>query len=578
MTNPINPPITIHTYVPPMPPSSGVVIPNKGTYFTADETITEEGLEKTCSNCIFFESRLDKEWQNDVLGGEVDFDICTKLSRAISNSNSAKTNKIYQKKIASTCSEFKSYTDFMRPDNELNMDDVKLTDSKVYVGIPTFNRSVLSDKESPKPKKCSVCVFNRPAEVLRGEDLNIETTLNICAAKGFVNIIGNDNAKDCSIGVPIFAPNVPDEDYLKFLKEYENSIKGSLEPLEDLTPMDDFVNTTSIDENDPLDYKSDKDVTDEDKSFGIISWRRIENVEGDKHIFMPIFDPNKFSDEERSKIPRPGDQEHPELYVDYNHIMYKLGALWTMGETPNLIGYAGTGKSEAYRHAAYLMQLPFERISVTNSTEIDDLAGHAQFSKEKGTYFNYGRIPKTWAKPCVVLIDEPNVGPPDVWQFIRPLTDNSKQLVLDINNGERISRHKHCFMGMAMNPAWDSRNVGTHEISDADGRRLMHIFVPMPNAAVEQEIVLKHCATNGYKIEKSTYRQLEKICKDIRELCSNDVLPIQWGVAQQIKVARATEFFTVPESYNLAIADLIDPDSAEAIRGVVASHKRGVIK
>lgn len=218
------------------------------------------------------------------------------------------------------------------------------------------------------------------------------------------------------------------------------------------------------------------------------------------------------------------------------------------------------------------MQLPFERVSVTASMEIDQLAGHAEYSPDKGTYFTYGRVPKAWSSRCVILIDEPNVGPPEVWQFLRPLTDNSKQLVLDMNKGERVERNKHCYMGMAMNPAWDSRNVGTRDISDADGRRLMHIYVPMPNKMVEKQIIKQYCKLDNYDLSDKILLDMDKIAKDIRELCANDTLPIQWGIAQQIKVARATKYFNLKESYRLAIADLLDPESKDAFMAVVTSN------
>lgn len=320
-------------------------------------------------------------------------------------------------------------------------------------------------------------------------------------------------------------------------------------------------------------------LTDEEKSAGIVEWEEIKNPsQGGPSIFIPIFDPNVFDEEERSKIPNTGDDEHPENYVDHQNILYRAAAIWLgLSQTPALNGIPGVGKTEAFRYIAWKMRLPFERVSITNRTELDDLAGKMQVSPDKGTYFQYGRIPKAWNKPCVIVIDEPNVGPPDVWQFLRPLTDNSKQLVLDMNNGERISKNKFCFMGMAFNPTWDLRNVGTHEISDADGSRLMHISVPAPTEALERKIITEACKVDGYKIPDAILDSIMRIAKDIRELAPQD-FPVHWGIRQQIKVARAAQYFSLKDCYRMAAADLLHPDDSEQIFQIVNANDASKIK
>lgn len=230
-----------------------------------------------------------------------------------------------------------------------------------------------------------------------------------------------------------------------------------------------------------------------------------------------------------------------------------------------------THNTELFRYAAWSMQLPFERFSITSSTELDDLQGRVVF-EDGETRWQNGRVPTAWAKPCVIVIDEPNVGPPDVWQFLRPLTDDSKQLVLDANKGERIDRNPHCYMGMAFNPSWDMRNVGTHEISDADGSRLMHIAVQPPSEDVEREIIAARCALDGYKVPDAVMDQVMGVAKDLRALAAEDAFPMHWGVRQQIKVARATQWFSTVEAYRLAAGDLLDPEAADQLLVTVRSH------
>lgn len=324
----------------------------------------------------------------------------------------------------------------------------------------------------------------------------------------------------------------------------------------------------------PSTYPTDAEVSAEDTARGIRAWRSIADPQGKgEPVLLPVFDAAFFDDIDRSKIPVTGDDEHPELYRDHLGLLYTVAVLWRhLGETPALNGQAGSGKTTLFRYAAWIMQLPFERVSVTNSTELDDLAGRATFSKEEGTGFAYGRIPLAWGRPCVLTLDEPNVGPPDVWQFIRPLTDTAKQLVLDMNRGERIAKHEHCFFGMSFNPAWDMRNVGAHEIGAADSSRLMHIAVPAPDDATEREIIVQRCAVDGYAIDTPTVDALLGIAADLRGMYEEDTLPIHWGVREQVKVARNTRWFDLERSYRLAAGDFLDPQACEMLLAVVKSH------
>lgn len=325
---------------------------------------------------------------------------------------------------------------------------------------------------------------------------------------------------------------------------------------------------------DPNACETDRPVSEDDSAAGVRAWRRIPDPSNDdRATWLPIYKGEMFEDEESDKIPHSGDEEHPELYVDHSGLVYRVAVLWReLDETPALWGMPGTGKTELARHMAWLMQLPFDRVSITASSEIDDLAGKMHFSPEKGTFFQYGRLPNRWGKPGVLVLDEPNTGPDEVWQFIRPLTDNSKQLVLDQNRGERLSRNDDCYLMLAMNPAWDIRNVGANQIGDADGNRLMHLHLELPPEKLEREIIRQRVEVDGKIISDKDLDRVMAIAKDIRGLTEDGSLPITWGIRPQIKVARAIPFFDLLTVYRLAVADYLEPEAREAILDAVRAH------
>jgi MoxR-like ATPase len=392
-------------------------------------------------------------------------------------------------------------------------------------------------------------------------------TAGLCAAKGKL-ILPNEHMYEARVcEYKQFGTVRTSTVGLHLLPEFEDAFQLNSDPIKAYFKNKDEIVL-------PQDYPTDREVTAEEAASGIRAWRRVNDPEGSgNEAFLPIYGDHIFSPQELEKIPRAGDDEHPELYVDHFGGVYMAAIAWTeLDETPALWGEAGVGKTELFRHLAYLMHLPFERISITASTELDDLVGKMHYEPTKGTYFQYGRLPKAWTKPGVVCIDEPNVGQPDVWQFLRPLTDNSKQMVIDQNEGERRTRHADCYMGMAMNPAWDPKNVGAATIGDADARRLWHIFIDLPPEVLEREIIKNRVALDGWELDEARLQAFMTIASEIRGLCKEDTLPITWGIAQQIKVARASRWFDMVTSYRRAIGDYLEPEAQEVLLNVVRAN------
>lgn len=411
---------------------------------------------------------------------------------------------------------------------------------------------------------CSTCQLFIPSFVVADD---FGWTAGLCSAKGKL-ILNNRlvfEARNCEYRM--FGPVRRTTTGMHLLPEYEDAFSFNTDPV-----VQYFKNKDNRVE--PHEYPTDREVTEEEKTSGIRAWRKITDPDGSgNEVFLPIYEISYFSEAEQAKIPRSGDDEHPELYVDHFGGTYLAAVTWTeLDETPALWGEAGTGKTELARYMAWLMCLPFERISITGQTELDDLAGKMRFTQERGTYFQYGRLPIAWSKPSVIIIDEPNVGPPDVWQFLRPLTDNSKQLVLDVNEGERIKRHSDCYMMMAMNPAWDAKNVGTLQIGDADASRLFHVFIDLPPAKLEREIIKARVHLDGWDIPENLLDMIMNIAVEIRAACAEETLPISWAIRPQIKVARALRWFDPITAYRRAVGDYLEPEAQQIILDFVRAH------
>jgi MoxR-like ATPase len=205
-------------------------------------------------------------------------------------------------------------------------------------------------------------------------------------------------------------------------------------------------------------------------------------------------------------------------------------------------------------------------------TEVDDLIGSPQYDPDIGTYFKEGRLPRNWERPGVNDVDEINLARGEIREFFRPLTDNSKQFVLDADSGLVKERHHASFLIFTMNPPWDVRNTGTEDFAAADSNRLSPIWIDNPPEAVERHIIIQRCKLDGYDIPADLLDVIIKCGEDIRLACEDGSFPDWWGTRQSIKVARKTKWYSLAKSFKRASLDFYDPQTVDDLLSLIQSH------
>jgi MoxR-like ATPase len=509
---------------------------------------------KSCFGCP---SMLTKEEGQQFFGKNLAAPVCAKFGKPIGKIGSTeKQRETIGVQLAKNCVEH-GHPRPASPNWQRATFTVALPDPEIM----RYNRKANQDTV----RTCGVCEHFVRGDVVARE-LGFATEM--CSAKGKLLLPSRltYEARDCdlrSLG------NVrTDVSGLMLIPEYADDFALSTDPVKRLrSEQAHFVK--------PEDWygdQTDKPITDADFANGIQAWRKVQDPVTEHFTYLPVFKRCFFSDDEQRLIPATGSDEHPEDYVDHHNFTYTAAVLWReLDETPAAWGQAGVGKTEFGRYMAWLMQIPFIRVSITGSSDVEDLAGSVRF-EEGATVWHDGRVVQAWSKPCVLLVDEPNAGPPDVFQFMRPMMDNSKQLVLDQNKGEVRDRHDFCHVIVAMNPAWDPKNVGTHVISDADANRMMHLQFELPPEPLERDILRKACSHDDYEINEETLKTIMAIAADVRGMVEEDTLPITWGIRPQLKVARASRWFDLKRCYRMAIADFLDPQQQTEFMDVVKSH------
>lgn len=421
----------------------------------------------------------------------------------------------------------------------------------------------LPDTNVKSCKNCSYCVDVDESYTKLGY------AVPICVAKGKLILKSVGEATDCNFRTPKGEVSVGLHDINIFDWLQHGFKMPNEEAIKQYVTTTDFI--------DPEVYPTDREVTVEEAAKGIRALRRVFNPDGSgRYRDLPIFKRENFAPEDQLLIPQTGDENHPELYVDYNNLLYQFAVDgYTLHETAALVGPPGVGKTQFALWLAWLCQVPFVRIQFQAGMDVVDLLGQDQLDGTR-TFFDPGQLPTWYQKICVLLCDEPNLGPNESWQVMRPLADGASKMWIQKHC---FHRDEFCMFLMAMNPSWDPRNIGTNALADADGNRLSFFAVDEPPEPVERHIIQTYCKQlDDYDIPDSILDTIIEVGKDIRAASESGTFPGTWETRQQIKVARKSRWYDLAQAYKIAALNNLEPSVREVVLDSLSTHTEEVIR
>lgn len=441
----------------------------------------------------------------------------------------------------------------------------------------------LKAEGGPEPTSCAKCTWYIPPKVAHDE---LGFDFGVCGV--FAELIGNKElqpkAKACDVGVA--GPNRTSSDGIMLDPKFDAGV-FVLDVNDRENGKYDPAYHSSID---PREYVSDRPVTAEDIESGIRAWRKVNDPTGEAApLYMPIFDWTAIG---CTRDPRLTYGDHqPDLYVDHAGLLHTFAFLYmgdltktedasgrerqvALNETLALIGGSGTGKTEFFCWVAWLMDLPFTRISLSPSTDPIEFFGMPSLGpNEEGmqvTGFKRGRFSLKYEQSGVIVLDEANSASDSIWFTLRSALDSAGQFAIEAE-GVVLEKDPYCFIGIAMNPD-DPAYRGVRPLGAADYDRLAKTYVELPDIDTERDIVRRHCEKIGYDVPEGILSLLSNVSVRLRQMHANGDITVPWTIRSNVRVAKCTMGLGVERAFRVAVTDGLRPDQAELILTVVRSY------
>jgi len=286
---------------------------------------------------------------------------------------------------------------------------------------------------------------------------------------------------------------------------------------------------------------------------------------GPKGVELPKYDPESFPEADRVKIPKES------TFIDHHSLVYSVAVDLKRGKVPMMWGPSGVGKTQLARHMAFLMQVPFERIPLGETSEREDVTGHYEL-KGSTTEWVQSRLARSFGRPGVICIDEWNAAPPAVLHVARPVLDDSEQLALDAYDGRILLKHEHNFVIATGNPDWMPQYAGLLPLSEADADRLSHISVGWPDTVIEAEILLNHVESKN--LDRVPAWQV--VCglmawSDLRSNIDDGSLGITAGTRSLMNFVELLQYHPVREAMS-KVYERMDSQSFSKVMHVLDHH------
>jgi cobaltochelatase CobS len=191
--------------------------------------------------------------------------------------------------------------------------------------------------------------------------------------------------------------------------------------------------------------------------------------------------------------PHPGVPEVDPTYKFYTPVLVEALQTIADNEIMWLYGDSGCGKSEFWKQLAAKLNMPFTRLNMDGHLTRGDIIGVNRMvpnaDKQMEMRFVDGILPRAMAQPGLLLIDELDLGDPEIMAVLQPVLEGEPLRILE-DHGRVVAPHPHfriAVTGNTIGLGSDSNAyVNAFEQSAATRDRIAS-YVKMPYLTPEME-------------------------------------------------------------------------------------------
>ncbi len=220
------------------------------------------------------------------------------------------------------------------------------------------------------------------------------------------------------------------------------------------------------------------------------------------------------------------------------------------GDNILLTGEAGTGKTSMIEQLAARIGQPVLRVNLNGETRIGDFLGRLNvIAGEKGSVTEWvdGILPLAMKNGMWLILDEIDMGEPNILSLLHPILEPNGRLVLKENKGEEVRPHPNFRIfgtanGIGSQGGRSDTYAGVNQMNEAFLDRWHIITMPSLDAKTEIKVIKRRYPTLPPKFAK----RIVQFGQSIRKGLENETLSMTFSTRRALQWAQKLALYRNP--------------------------------
>jgi len=246
-----------------------------------------------------------------------------------------------------------------------------------------------------------------------------------------------------------------------------------------------------------------------------------------------------------------------------------------------LTGEAGTGKTSMIEQLAARINQPVLRVNLNGETRIGDFLGRmnviATAGKGSETVWVDGILPLAMKKGMWLILDEIDMGEPNILSLLHPILEPGGRLVLKENKGEEVRPHPNFRIFGTANGIGSQTNrgdtyAGVNQMNEAFIDRWHIITMPNLPAKVEVKVIRERYPHLAPKFAK----RIVQFGQAIRKGLENETIEMTFSTRRALQWASKIALYrNAQKAAEAVFLCKVTPEDREVLERQIALHFGG---
>lgn len=239
------------------------------------------------------------------------------------------------------------------------------------------------------------------------------------------------------------------------------------------------------------------------------------------------------------------------------------------GKNVYIEGPTGCGKTELSLQLHAVAGLAVKRVNMNGDVTTSNFIGKREIDPAKGTYYDYGNLPKAMKGGYTLLIDEIDYMPPQIAAVLNSVLEGKRSLYLPEVDETIVAKEGFNVVATA-NTGGKGDMTGVYSGTEIMNTALLDRFsIKLTASYLPQKVEAKMLESRFSGEDVSLIEKMTKSAEEVRKSFSNGVLPFTISTRKLIDFFEMKPALGHKMALDLSIMNWLDDDNRQVVEQIL---------